>query len=218
MSVMNPGRIRGMPGPMPPGERILWQGAPCWRSLAARMCHIRTVSLYWGVVVAGTAAASAYKGATLSQTLLTLAPMLIAAAAVLAILLAVAFVTARTTEYTLTNRRIVMNIGVALTATLAIPHRGIRQVAVAVNKDQTGDLPIETKPGYEVTYRRVWPHARLWHLRQAQPMLRSVPQAGALAALLARTLATAESEARSEQRLPAAAVETIRGTELLPTG
>ena len=218
MSVMNPGRIRGMPGPMPPGERILWQGAPCWRSLAVRMCHVRTVALYWAVVVAGTGAASACKGATLGQTLLTLAPMLAAAAVVLAILLAIAFITARTTEYTLTNRRIVMNIGVALTATLAIPHRGIRQVAVAVNKDQTGDLPIETKPGYEVAYRRVWPHARPWHLRQAQPMLRSVPQAGALAALLARTLAAAESEARSERRPPVAAIETIRGTELLPTG
>ncbi len=218
MSAMNPGRIRGMPGPMPPGERILWQGAPCWRSLATRMCHIRTVALYWGVVIAGTGAASAYKGATLNQTLLTVAPILAAAAVALAILLAVAFLTARTTEYTLTNRRIVMNIGVALTATLAIPHRGIRQVAVAVNKDQTGDLPIETKPGYEVAYRRVWPHARPWRLRQAQPMLRSVPQAGVLAALLARTLAAAEADARSEQQPPLAAVEAIRSTELLPTG
>ena len=211
-------RIRGMPGPMPPGEHVLWQGAPCWRSLAVRMCHVRTVALYWAIVIAGTAAASALKGGDVRDTLLTIAPMLAGALAVLAILVAVAWLTARTTEYTLTNRRVVMNVGVALTATLAIPHRGIRHVAVAVNPDGTGDLPVETKPGYEVAYRRVWPHARPWHLRRAQPMLRSVPQAGALAALLARTLAAAESDDRLEREGRAAVPAEAVGTELLPIG
>ena len=188
--------IRGLPGHLPPGEHILWQSRPTWPSLARHLCHVRPIALYLAIVIAGTAAASILEGDTLLQTLLTTAPFVALAALVLAFLYALAWCVARTTEYTLTTHRLVMRFGVALPATLAIPLRGIARAAVTLHKDQTGDLPLETKPGYEVTYFRAWPHTRPWHLSHPQPMLRSIPRAGELATILARTLAQEQAERR----------------------
>ena len=48
--------LPGLPAPLPPGESILWQGAPCWRSLALRAMRVRQFAIYfiflaaWGVV------------------------------------------------------------------------------------------------------------------------------------------------------------------------
>ena len=40
--------IRGLPGPLPEGETILWQGAPDWRVLAVQAFHVRAVAIYFG--------------------------------------------------------------------------------------------------------------------------------------------------------------------------
>lgn len=184
-------RVKGLPGDLPPHELIVWQGAPDWRSLARRLCHLRAVALYLGIVVLGIAASSALEGDSAATVALTALPLLAAGALVLAFLAAMAWWMARTTTYTLTTHRLAITYGMALPATLAIPHAGIAHAAVTLDRDGTGDLPIRTKPGFEVAWRRTWPHARPWHFRRAQPMLRSVPQAGRVATLLATTLAEA---------------------------
>ena len=46
----------GLPEPLPHGERILWQGAPAWGSIARRVFHLRKVALYFGVLLAWTVA------------------------------------------------------------------------------------------------------------------------------------------------------------------
>lgn len=172
-------------------DAVVWQGRPGWRSLARRMFHIRGVSLYVGLVVGGTAAASAVEGDGLAQVALTAAPLFAGGALVLGFLAGLAWLVARTTTYTLTQRHLVIRFGIAIPATLAIPYAGIAHAAVAMHPDGTGDLPIQTKPGCHVALRRCWPHARPWHVMHPQPMLRSVPEAGRVAALLAQTLAQA---------------------------
>ena len=185
--------IRGLAGLLPPGEHVVWRGAPCWRSLARHLCHVRAVGLYMGLVVGGTTVLSVAEGDTAAVTLMTAGPLAAAGGAVLAFLVLLAWLVARTTEYTLTTHRLVLRFGIALTATLAIPHRGIAGAAVTLHADGTGDLPIRMRPGFHVPLHRAWPHARPWRLARPEPMLRSVPEAGRLAALLARTLAEAES-------------------------
>ena len=42
----------GLPSALPPGERILWQGAPDWRSLAVHAFHVRKIALYFVFMLA----------------------------------------------------------------------------------------------------------------------------------------------------------------------
>ena len=196
--------IIGLPGPLPPGEHVLWQGAPAWRSLARHLCHLPGVATYFAILLAGTAALSTAEGATPLETAITLAPLAAAAILVLAFLVVLAWLVARSTEYTLTTHRLVMRMGIALPATLAIPHRAIAHAAVTLHRDGTGDLPITTKPAYPIRLHRIWPHARPWRLARPQPMLRSIPDAGRVATMLAQTLAHASlARAAVESHPPA---------------
>ena len=48
--------------------------------------------------------------------------------------------------------------------------------------------------GDKVAYLLLWPHARPWRLSKPEPMLRAVPDAARVAAILARALAAAASQ------------------------
>lgn len=184
-------RIPGLPGELPPDETVLWRGAPSWKSLARHLCHVPGVAIYFAVLVAGMGAVSALAGATLRETLATVAPLLAGAGATLGFLAAVAWRIGRTTEYTLTTHRLVLRFNAALPAVLAIPHHCILRASVTIHRDHTGDLPLQMKPGHRVALHRAWPHSRPWRFGSPEPMLRSVPRAGEVAVLLAQTLAQA---------------------------
>ena len=198
-----PAYITGLPGDLPPHEHVLWQGAPAWRPLARRLCHIRTVALYFAIVTLGSGAVLAAGGTPPLTLLLAVLPLVAGGLFVAGFLAAMAWWIARSTEYTITTHRLVMRFGLALPATLAIPHRAIARAAVRLHPDGTGNLPIETKPGFAVALHRVWPHARPWRLRHAHPMLLCVPQAGTVATVLAQALAHAEAD-RLRPAAPAA--------------
>ena len=42
----------GLPEALPAGERILWQGSPDWKLLAAEAFHVRRLSLYFALMIA----------------------------------------------------------------------------------------------------------------------------------------------------------------------
>lgn len=188
-----PVSIRGLPAPLPPGESILWQGAPGWRSLARRMYHADAAALYFAILVAGTLAAELANHVPLPAALLNELPVLATAVATLAILVLLAWLTARTAEYTVTTARVVMRFGIALPVVLAIPHTRITRVALQLGRAHTGDIPLRLAPGSNLGVLRLWPHARPWRVRSPEPMLRSIPNAAQVATLLGRAVAKAQT-------------------------
>ena len=44
--------IPGLPGLLPPGEDIVWQGSPEWRALARTAFHTRLIAGYFAVLAA----------------------------------------------------------------------------------------------------------------------------------------------------------------------
>ena len=43
--------IPGLPGELPEGEQVLWQGTPSWESLAKRVFQVYTLSLYFILLI-----------------------------------------------------------------------------------------------------------------------------------------------------------------------
>jgi hypothetical protein len=180
------GTPRGLPGPLPAGERILWQGSPTTAGLLVRVFHARLVIAWFAVCALAFAAAADSVAGALKVVL----PTLVIGAGGVALLWLLAWLTHRTTLYTLTNRRIVLQAGIALQVTHNLPFAQIDTAALRAFTDGTGDLPLQLRPGLRIAYLQLWPHARPWHLSRTEPMLRSVPEADAVAALLAEALAT----------------------------
>ncbi len=71
-----------------------------------------------------------------------------------------ATVQARSTVYTLTNKRAAMRIGAALTMTLNLPYIRIGNAAVKSRKDGSGTLNFEMIDHTRISYLMTWPHTR----------------------------------------------------------
>lgn len=186
---MSAGETRpfGLPGPLPAGERILWQGQPGWKGLALRAFHCREVAIYFAVFAAWRAASGYADGGIETGAIRALALLPIAALSI-GLLCLLAWATARCSVYTLTDRRVVLSIGVALTATLNLPLSAIERADLKLLGDGSGDLTLGLAPGTRVAYLTLWPHARPWRLRDPEPTLRALPDPERAAAVLAEAL------------------------------
>ena len=171
----------GLPEPLPETERILWQGSPEWRGLARHVFHVRKLAVYFALILAVRGALLVSDGASVGEALvdlLWLAPVPLFA---LGTLLSLAWLTSRTAVYTLTDKRLVMRIGIVLTLTFNLPLRMLRNADLRVDANGSGDIAVQLPDTDHVGYLNLWPHARPWHLKHPQPMLRSVPDAAAVA-------------------------------------
>ena len=173
--------IPGLPGFLPKGEEILWQGSPDWKRLALSALHVRMVAVYFALLAAFGAVQGSWSGA-----LITLGVGLLC----VTILAMIAWGTARTTVYTLTNRRIVMRIGIALPKCINLPLSVIGSADLALHGDGTGDIPLSLNAPQRLGYIQLWPSARAWELATPQPMLRAIPDAQNVATMIARACGT----------------------------
>ena len=176
--------VPGLPEALPAGEHILWQGSPDWKRLALNAFHVRRLALYFGLMIALQAImiwdASHSLRANLGPLMLSALLALIS----LGLLAVTAWLSASTTMYTLTNKRVVMRIGIVLCITLNLPLRQIRGAAVLADNNGQGDIALALAGKERIGWLHLWPHARPWHLKDPQPMLRGVRDVQVVAAKL----------------------------------
>ncbi len=178
----------GLPEPLPRGERLLWQGGPDGRTLAVEALHWRKLAIYFGVLLAWRAENVLAGGGSVLAAATAAAWLLPLAVFAIGIALTVATLVRRTTVYTLTDRRVVMRIGIVLTMTLNLPYRQIDGLALREGRHGHGDIALTLAPGVRIGYVHLWPHARPWQVRWPQPMLRALPDSAHVATLLANAL------------------------------
>lgn len=188
--------VRGLPAPLPAGERILWRGGPDWRRLAVTAFHIRAVAIYFALVAAWNVA-RAESG--LVEPLLWTG---VAAAAAIGILTGIAWLYARTSVYTLTTRRIVIRSGLALPVTVNLPLSRIDGASVRRHGARSGSIALSIAPPERVAWLVLWPHVRPFNITRPQPMLRALDDVDAVIPLLTEALKSTPP-ARANDREPA---------------
>lgn len=196
----------GLPAPLPQGEHVVWQGAPRWYSLARQQFHTHLIAAYFAIFALWQAAAAHQDGHAAAEVVFAAGLALVAGAAVIGLLGLLAWLSARAAIYTITNRRIVMRIGVALINTMDIPFKAINGLQVKTAANGVGNISIGTKRGARIPYFVLWPHARPWHLRHPEPMLRALPDVTEVASLLTAQIEADERSAElASEDLPVAA-------------
>ena len=177
--------INGLPELPPRGEVILWQGRPNWFQLT-----VDSLNLWW--VIAYFAVLTAWRFITVidvfsfERAIIMTLPFVIMTLIVVLLLMLVGFIQARATVYTITNRRVAMRIGAALTVTLNIPYTQIENAAVSVGKAGFGNIALETKGASKFSYLVLWPHIRSWKISKPEPTLRAIPDVQSVAQILAK--------------------------------
>ena len=191
--------LRGIPGPLPPGETLIWQGAPAWRSLAVRAFHVRKIAIYFALIWLVFAATDVATGTALAA-LRTGFWLLLPAVLAILVLSALAWLYARMTVYSITSERLVIHSGIALPMTVNIPFAVIETADFKNHGEGTGDLPVCVMRGQNTSYVVLWPNVRPRRFARPQPMLRCVPEPDRVAAILAAALT---DHAEPAEALPA---------------
>ncbi len=184
----------GVPDRMPSGERIMWQGAPHWRSLVRHAFHADKIALYFAAWIAVRWVFGWHDGADLAALISGSLTLVAACALALLIVGLLAWQSARTTTYTLTTRRLFIRSGMAIPMTLTIPLSRIVGAHVAMRGDGTGDIALAPEATSRLAYLMLWPHARPWHVLNPEPALRSVADAKQVAQLVGEALQATEPQ------------------------
>lgn len=179
--------LRPLPGPLPEGESILWRAAPRAKSVVVRHFRLPLVALYFAGLLA-VATISALMHGTGAGAVALFAAL---ASGAMAILACYGWLVARGTVYTLTTRRLILQVGVALPITVNIPFRQIAGARLKLFADGTGQIEVMPSAATRMSFLLLWPHASPWRLGRPRPLLLGVPDAQAKASAFARAVAAA---------------------------
>jgi len=194
--------VHGLPEALPADEHILWQGAPKPLRLAIEAWKMHWIIGYFAVLAIWRVGVSSTTN-PLPTALGHAVPLMLACALACAVIYAMAYVQARSTVYTLTNKRAAMRIGAALTMTLNLPYVCIGNAAVQTRRGGTGTLSFELIDDTRVSYLMTWPHTRPWQFTRAQPSFRGIADVTDVAAIFADAAETRVHTPRIEKIDPA---------------
>jgi hypothetical protein len=172
----------GLPECLPGGERLLWQGAPDAWMLARRVLHTDLVIVWFAVI--GMYRLATHWSQTGEWTWSLLAAPVLALLLALSILMLLAWLYAKTTVYTLTNRRVTMRFGLAVQITMNIPFSRIVSADVSDFGRNIGNIAFKVEEGARVSHLVLWPNVRPWYWLSPRPMLCCVSDLGKAAELL----------------------------------
>lgn len=173
--------IPGVDEPLPPGEELLWSGRPTVRGQLRHGLFLRVAGAW--LLVAATLAL-AVPGAMEGSPLAHLAWTGVVALVVLGIAAGFALLVNRTTVYAVTDRRVVMRIGIALPSVLNLPLEELAGAAARTHRDGSGDIYLPLANESEVGWALLWPHVRPLRLARAEPALRWVDDVEEVAGIL----------------------------------
>ncbi|MEO0463494.1 MAG: photosynthetic complex putative assembly protein PuhB [Pseudomonadota bacterium] len=162
-------------------EHVLWKGRPNLPVLTRTAFHMRTYALYFAVLVI-----AAFALGNMASAVFLIVAGLIGGL----IIQAMAWQSARTTLYILTDQRLIFRIGMAVEARINIPLKHIN--AANLNPRSAsghGDIAVQLSGDRVLGYLLMWPHARPFRFARPEPMLRAVPDAEHVAGLLAEACA-----------------------------
>jgi hypothetical protein len=204
----------GLPERLPSDEHILWQGSPDLGALASSAFHIKKLVIYFIFLIGACAWPALEAGAgvmAVLQAIKWIAPLTLLGLGAVWIL---AYLTTRTTVYTLTNKRVVMRLGIVLTVTFNFPLKQIASSDVRILDGSFGDVTLSLQGTDQIAWIHLWPSVRSWRISKPEPTLRAIPDAQAFAiqfrdawmnatGLPAHAIAAAETSQRQTPQLQA---------------
>lgn len=203
--------VRGLPEYLPDDETLVWQGEPDFRTMARRVFHVRTVSIYFLTLIALHLAFQISSGGSALSALLGSSWMLGMGLAAIAILTVLAWAYARSTVYTLTNKRLVIRSGVAVPMMVNIPLSTVEAADMREFKDGSGDIILSLDASKRLSYMMIWPNVRSWKFKPVLPALRSLANVKGVAEALGSVVQSTPQQspaAGSERRVERTTVRT----------
>lgn len=180
--------VPGLPGPLPEGEYIVWQGSPSGKAVARHVLKARWIAAYFAVIVAWVLATGFYFERTVESIVVSTVLLTVSGLIVYGLARWFGHGVEKTSVYTITNRRVVMRIGIALPTAFNLPFREIRSADLKQHGDGTGDIALGFDDDVRLSWVVFWPHVRGFKMAHTQPQFLCLQDASEVADHLARQL------------------------------
>jgi len=181
--------VKGLPAPLPEGERLLWQGAPRAWPFLRQIFHTNILAFYVAMLLSWCLATGARSG-QLHDSVIAVLQFGGLSLLAFALLAGFAVLQARSTTYSITSARVIIDYGVAFEKAVNIPFAAVDAASLCEHGDGTGDLILVPRRDQSIHRLLLWPHVRPWHFGRTQPALRALADAQKAASILGRALAT----------------------------
>jgi hypothetical protein len=165
----------GLPERLPSDEFIVWQGSPGVGVLASSAFHIKKLAVYFAVLIAACAWPALEESAGILAVLQSLKWITPLALIGLGSVCLLAYLTSRTTVYTLTNKRVVMRLGIVFTVSFNFPLKQVEAADVRMLPNGFGDITLSLKGSDRIAWIHLWPSVRPWKINKPEPTLRAIP-------------------------------------------
>jgi len=208
--------ITGVSQPLPAGERLLWSGSPARRPLARHVFHMRLITGYFALLILLGLAGAVREGLTLAQIATAAGTQALLAAFVIGCIWLYAHFTAKSTVYAITDRRVVLKVGLVLPTTINIPFRLIESAECRQFPDGTGQVSLRLTRPDRISFFHLWPHVRPWRLRYPEPMLRGLEQTALVAEFMQRAAGDEVRAGVLDLEAPAVGPPAPQGSHLQP--
>jgi hypothetical protein len=195
----------GLPEFLPQDEKILWQGSPEWKSLARHAFHVNKLVVYFAAIIGLRVFVVLTDGLGVNAALASAMWLAILATSAIGVLAMIAYFSARTSVYTITNKRLVMRVGIVLSITYNLPFKRIASADMRELTNDKGDIPLVLMPGDKIAYTHLWPHVRPWRFAKPEPMLRSIRDPQRVAEILTKAWSNV---VKVQGKVPEATVDT----------
>lgn len=195
--------VPGLPGYLPEGEEMLWQGRPSARLVARHVLKNRWVAGYFVLLAAWAVIGGLHDGRPVPGIIFSVAVLTALAAVLIGMLELFAWAVEKTTLYTITSSRVVIRFGVAFSMSLNLPFKQMSALSLAEVGNGAGHVAIQLLPGHRLSWLLQWPHARAWRFSNPEPSLICLRDAKSTADILAlaitRHASTTSGHARIKQ-------------------
>ncbi|MEE4330594.1 MAG: photosynthetic complex putative assembly protein PuhB [Wenzhouxiangella sp.] len=192
--------LKPLPETLPEDERVLWQHSPEWRPYGRRVFQLGKIALYFLVVVAWVAVAAYIDNGGWQALVRSLIWSVPPAIGVIGLLALVAWLYARTTVYTITSKRVIIQSGLAVPSAVNLPFTKVQSADMKTYADRTGDIELAMS-GPRLLYSMLWPNVRFFRLKRPLPVMRAIPQPEAVAEILGQALADDQQPAEAPQKV-----------------
>jgi len=210
--------IPGLPEELPEGERVIWQGRPEWRALARNVFKLKWLAIYFAVFAAARTVMAVVDGEGVAGAV-EVTKVVVLSALGLGILAGMAVLQARSSVYTITNRRVVMRVGVALPVAWNLPFKRLASADMTERREGDGDIVLTLGGEGRIGWVFLWPHVKPMTFSPARPAFRAVAEPRRIAGILQRAVKEWSKEAATPLAVSSTkAPETIPVETALPVG
>ena len=174
---------------IPDGESILWKGKPSLWGFSWNLFGLKWITFYLSILSVVSIArffASDFHTAFYIDFL----PFFLSGIFGSIILIGLAAIQAYSTVYIITENRVIIKTGAALSFLISMPFKKIKEVNLQKRGASIGTISFELFSKKRVPYISCWPSVRPWKFKKTQPAFSCVGSVDEVATILRKTAMT----------------------------